>query len=83
VKDLNLASGPLKFWDTVKRFKNSHHFKTSIDVNLPKQANISSYISKLAPPGLIHKMTICKNKHYPSYFNYKIKLEEIKEIIVC
>jgi len=46
-----------------------------------KRVDISSYISKLAPPGLTHKMSFYKNNHYPSYFNHKIRLEEIKEII--
>jgi len=44
VNDLNLASGLLKFWNTVKRFKNSHLLKNSTEVNLSRQADISSYI---------------------------------------
>jgi len=81
VKDLNLVVGPLKFWNTVKRFKNSHHFGDNFVFNHSKQDDIFSYISKLASPGLTHKLSFCKNNHYPSYFNHKIRLEEIKEII--
>jgi len=29
----------------------------------------------------MHKMSVCKDNHYLSHFNYKIKIEKIKEII--
>jgi len=76
---LNLVTGPHKFWEAIKKFRNSHIFKVN-DSSI-KQSDISSYISGLAPAGVHLKMETYKNNFAPSFFNHKISLEELKEII--
>jgi len=46
-----------------------------------KQSNIDQYISKLASDGVIPNFIKCINNSVPSFFNFKLKLEELKEII--
>jgi len=50
-------------------------------LNNNKQLVINSYISKLAPAGVTSKMPKCKESEVPNYFKYRLKLEELKEII--
>jgi len=78
---LNLASGPVKFWDTIRKFKNSHYFKENENFNSNKQLDINSYISKLAPIGVIPKMPKCVENEVLNYFKFGLKLEELKETI--
>jgi len=81
VKGLNMTLDPRKFWDAVKKFKNSHYFKANETCNFSKQEEISSYISKLAPLGQASDMPSFKSNHFPTFFNHKIQLEELKDII--
>jgi len=34
VSNLNLAAGPVKFWDAIRRFKNSHYFKENENISI-------------------------------------------------
>jgi len=45
ISSLNLASGPVKFWDTIRKFKNSHYFKENDNLNSNKQLDINSYLN--------------------------------------
>jgi len=81
VSSLNLASGPVKFWNTIRKFKNSHYFKENNTINSNKQSDIDAYISKLAPTGVIPKMPKCEENEFCGYFKFALKLEELREII--
>jgi len=80
VGNLNLASGPVKFWDTIRKFKNSHYFKDNGNISINKQLN-NSYISKLAPIGVTPIMSKCVENNTPNYTKFRLRLEELKEII--
>jgi len=69
----------LRFWHTIKKFKNSQHFRDNIIGISNKQ--IDSYVFRLAPAGVTPKLSKHKDCGAPNYFNYNLNLEELKEII--
>jgi len=81
VSDLCLTSAPLKFCDTIKKFKNSHHFNPPDMIRTDNQGVIEDYISRLAPMGMSPRMAPCNVSHVPSFFSHEIKIEELQEII--
>jgi len=80
INSLNLYNGPTKFWNTIKSFKNSHYF---IDPNpisvISKQSSIDKFIFNLAEA--TSYMAECTLGKYPSFFNFKFNLLELKEMI--
>jgi len=81
VSNLNLVSNPVAFWDTIKKFKNSHIHRGNNPLNLVRQTDVDSYVTRLAPAGLTLKLNPAKSSHFPSFFNHRFRVEEIKEII--
>jgi len=81
VNSLDLYRGPSKFCNTIKSFRNSHVFENPSATLAKKQDILDKYISRFAPDGMVLPLEECNRSCYPSYFDFKIDLLELREII--
>jgi len=81
VNSLDLYRGSLKFWNAIKLFRNSHVFENPSATLANKQDILDKYISRFAPDGMALPLEQCTRGCYPSYFDFKIDLLELREII--
>jgi len=82
VDSLDPYRGPSKFWNTINSFRNSHVFVDSNTLTLTnRQEVLDRYISRLTPDGMAPYLEDCIGGYYPSYFDSKINILELKEII--